>query len=397
MQKDASQNFGFGGFFFLFSGSKKFFAKFQDFWDPVSFGHPRLIILILPIITMADISSSKKRKTIDNELVNTTAPPKKMSRIDSVDDVLEKFNKLWKENSHLKSFSCWNEKGGVGKTHATVRLAWEYAHLNPESQVLIIDLSTQGEATHYFLGEKVQDDLLELDSRCESSSSMFSYFLKVYDMAVGECTRIAVDLEQHITAVNRPGECFPSNIAVCASSLCLTEACRALERIIQSRGMIRTQQQMWIVVQSCLKNSLIEYQARINKPLAVFIDHMPELSLLTSIGMVASKQWIVPLHQSGPRYSLVGAIRALHGPSVLSIAFAAQAKENNMQLPYIAAFIYKGHYIKDRSTYPQEAMEETLSVYENYRTTVLGESSTIPDSSESFYDCHHLHKLAAVL
>src|SRR6185295_1633954 len=52
----------------------------------------------------------------------------------------------------MATYAFWNNKGGVGKSYLTFQVATEYARTHPDSQVLVIDLCPQANASGMLLG-----------------------------------------------------------------------------------------------------------------------------------------------------------------------------------------------------------------------------------------------------
>jgi chromosome partitioning protein len=49
-------------------------------------------------------------------------------------------------------YSVWNNKGGVGKSYLTFQVASEYASVNPDKRVLVIDVCPQANSSSMLLG-----------------------------------------------------------------------------------------------------------------------------------------------------------------------------------------------------------------------------------------------------
>ena len=66
-----------------------------------------------------------------------------------------KSNKRKKENREMKVISIINEKGGVGKTTASVNISYGLVErlMNDGKRILLIDADAQGNATKFFLPE----------------------------------------------------------------------------------------------------------------------------------------------------------------------------------------------------------------------------------------------------
>ena len=89
-----------------------------------------------------------------------------------------KFNKRKKENREMKVISIINEKGGVGKTTASVNISYGLVErlMNDGKRILLIDADAQGNATKFFLPEfksitLEEFNMLEVPQNCDIRSS----------------------------------------------------------------------------------------------------------------------------------------------------------------------------------------------------------------------------------
>ena len=54
--------------------------------------------------------------------------------------------------SLIDSYGLWNNKGGVGKSTITYHLATRYAEINPDKNVVVLDLCPQANSSMMLLG-----------------------------------------------------------------------------------------------------------------------------------------------------------------------------------------------------------------------------------------------------
>ena len=52
----------------------------------------------------------------------------------------------------MEAYAIWNNKGGTGKSTITFHVASRFAELNPERNVLVIDLCPQANSSMLLLG-----------------------------------------------------------------------------------------------------------------------------------------------------------------------------------------------------------------------------------------------------
>lgn len=299
-------------------------------------------LIVLYFTTMSTAKDSKKRKTPDyiQKVPARTFPIQREKVMVKRGPV--RTDQMYHDNKDIQCVTIWNNKGGVGKTTIACELATMYAQQFPETRVLLLDLSEQANASELLLGQDAVDDLLELDMNCLPSSSLVSYFDKVYQAAFAEKS-IVVPLDAYLTPA-RHVPCstiaVPTNLLVGATTLHLPMVMQMWERILNTMGYIWSQSERWTFMHTCLQQSLLQYQQTLQQPLAVIIDNGPQMTTSTAVGMVCAKQWILPLQPYQRQYSLTSAMRLLYGPPILSIQFSCQAKENNIKLPPITTFIH---------------------------------------------------------
>jgi cellulose biosynthesis protein BcsQ len=186
-------------------------------------------------------------------------------------------------------YSFYNNKGGVGKTTLCFNSATLYAHNNPETQVLVIDLCPQANISQYLLGggkagyennQRLQTvykrrNVVGFVDWLLKGNSAFTKPQQSYKVPV---CKFNTNIEENLYLI--AGDSFLESY-----SLALNYA------VINPANMLAWQEYMTAIRRLCEN----EFNNKKYDKLTVFIDCNPSFSIYTQMALVSSDYLIVPM------------------------------------------------------------------------------------------------------
>lgn len=237
----------------------------------------------------------------------------------------------------VRSYAIWNNKGGVGKSTITFHIASRYAETNPETNVLVIDLCPQSNASMMLLGGGAdgEDRVLELCTEA-TPKTVVGYLSTVIASGSGaplpDPFDFVVRASDHNVAMpdNLFVLCGDGNLEPMAPAISGAAAAPALTPAVQP----------WKWVHSIFSR-FIESVAANGEPWMVFIDTNPSFSIYTELAVSAAERLITPVNaDDSSRVATNAMFILLHGqtpthPIYGTWTFAAQAEKHKLPVPKI--------------------------------------------------------------
>jgi cellulose biosynthesis protein BcsQ len=237
-----------------------------------------------------------------------------------------------------QAYAVWNNKGGVGKSTITFHLASRYAELNPKTNVLVIDLCPQANASMMLLGGGTSGEGLVLQlCRKETPKTVVGYLAQVIGAGPGAPLP---DPKKWIVPVNDHNKHIPGNVyLMCGDGNLEPMAPLIAERASQPALTAASDPWKWVhsVVRQFIDN-LVESDT---KDWMVFIDTNPSFSIYTEIAVCGASRLIVPVNaDDSSRVAVNAMFTLLHGsnpphPVYGSYTFAEKAKQRALKIPQV--------------------------------------------------------------
>lgn len=251
------------------------------------------------------------------------------------------------ESKQMKKYIIWNNKECVGKSTLTFNLASMYAMNHPDEEVLIIDLCPQSNISSIMLGETEYGGISLLMQNLKnevmnplSGRSIFIYFLHVLNSLQTPIKNYNVDIEEFLVHVASFNKNIPSNIKLFMGSQNLSIIENELVNYANNENTEKNQEECWIQIHTCLKNSLKKYLGESKKDICVFIDTSANLYISTCIGIITADNLLVPiLPDYTSAFGIEYMLSLLYGPSNLNKSFASRVRKYDIELPKLHTII----------------------------------------------------------
>jgi chromosome partitioning protein len=291
-------------------------------------------------------------------------------------------------------YGVWNNKGGVGKSFLTFVLGTEFAHNNPQKQVVLADMCPQANLSEIVLGGNGAG-AKALGKQIKARKTIGGYFdtrITSPHSITGSETTFLINASEFNAAV-------PGNLWLLAGD-------PGLELQAQVVNQISAQTlpaEAWKNVHNWLLDLLIASAKKLGvKNTVSFIDCNPSFSAYTELAMMASERIIVPCSSDGSSARAIDNIGSLLyglGSQVYSKGFADKAKEFGMPLPQIHSVLLNRstQYNKKASKAFGAMFDEIKERAEHMRSAAPknfanGENNfaEIPDNHSVAIVCSHL-------
>lgn len=190
-------------------------------------------------------------------------------------------------NSTIYSF--YNNKGGVGKTTLCFNAATLYAHNNPKTQVLVIDLCPQANISQYLLGGG--------KAGYENNQKLQTVFKRrnvvgFVDWLLQSNSAFIKPQQSYKVPVRQYNENIEENLYLIAGDSFLESYSLALSyAVLNPANMFAWKEHMTAIRRLCEN----EFDRSKYESLTVFIDCNPSFSLYTQMALVSSDYLIVPM------------------------------------------------------------------------------------------------------
>ncbi|MGQ8876581.1 ParA family protein [Delftia sp. NA_296.1] len=240
----------------------------------------------------------------------------------------------------MSSYAFWNNKGGVGKSFLCFIAACEYARLNPEIDVIVLDLCPQANTSETLLGGQLSGgknlrtflapDSTRLSIGGYLESRLNSPFSKTPDMA-----RYAINVKDYNEKIS------PNLYLVCGDNLV-----EVLGEAIRQTAALSVPLDSWKKVTSWVKDLQDEIIESRERECVFFIDCNPSFAIYTQLAIAAADNIVIPFTaDESSRRGIENIIALLYGQgddyiaSFARLSFYKRAKEEGISLPKLHTFI----------------------------------------------------------
>lgn len=235
--------------------------------------------------------------------------------------------------SENKSYVMWNNKGGVGKSTITFHIASVYAELNPEKDVIVVDMCPQANSSSMLMGggKNSEKKLQELISQ-EEPQSIVGYLTEATLSGDAE-------LLKYITKLNTVNPNLTENIYLVAGDGNLELIAPLLSERADATPL-SAKDDPWVKIHSIVRN-LTRKTINEDRKCVYFIDTNPSFSIYTQIAIVGGDSLLVPINADDSSiFAITGLFNLIWGTSIEhpvygKYTFASKAKAHNLQLPKI--------------------------------------------------------------
>jgi hypothetical protein len=238
-----------------------------------------------------------------------------------------------------RTYAIWNNKGGVGKSTITFHLASRYAEANPDTNVLVIDLCPQANASMMLLGGGTSGEKNVLDLCIEVTPRTVVGYLSTV-IARGAAADLP-DPANFLVPVGQYNGNMPANLFLVCGDGNLEPMAPAISGAAAAAALT-PEIQPWKWVHLVFRD-LIENTARTapESDWLVFVDTNPSFSIYTELAISAAERLITPVNaDDSSRVATNAMFILLHGqtpphPIYGSWTYAAQAQKHNVKVPQI--------------------------------------------------------------
>lgn len=234
-------------------------------------------------------------------------------------------------------YGIWNNKGGVGKTFLSFILGSEYAYVNQEKNIILVDMCPQANLSEIILGGngKGNKNLEEILSRGRKRLTVGGYL----DSRISSPHQITGDETSYLLHAKDYNDQLPSNLWL----ICGDPSLEIQAQVISQIGGQTLPVDAWKNVRNWL-NDLIKACSRklSNEGVTVLIDCNPSFSAYTELAMIACDRLIVPCSSDGSSARAIDNVSSLlYGFNVAldykNVNFSTKAESFGMSLPMIHA------------------------------------------------------------
>jgi len=285
-----------------------------------------------------------------------------------------------------KSYVMWNNKGGVGKSTITFHVASVYAEMNPERDVVVVDMCPQANVSMMLMGggRGAEEKLQELITK-DTPQTIVGYI-------TDSITRSDMsDLGKYITHLNKYNKNLPENIHLLSGDGNLELIAPLLSERADATPL-SAKDQPWVEIHSIIKKLT---QDKIgDKPCTYFIDTNPSFSVYTQIAILSGEHLLVPINADDSSiFAISGLFNLIWGteeahPVYGNYTFSSKVNNFNIKRPKIALLLGNRFTQQKGAAHAFKALsnEATLKMYDEYKNNpdrfVCSQSSI--DSQDDF-------------
>lgn len=243
----------------------------------------------------------------------------------------------------INSYAIWNNKGGVGKSTITFHLASRYAELNPDINVLVIDLCPQANSSMMLLGGGTQGEQ-QVINYCSQPipTTVVGYLSTVISNGAGAPLPNADDYLVQVSTINNN---MPNNIFLLSGDGNLEPMAPAINDAASARSLTPSAQP-WVWIHKIFRNFIDDIVLnKDSNDWIVFLDTNPSFGIYTELAICSANRIISPVNADDSSRTAANAmVILLHGtnpphPIYGTWTFAAQAEHHKIQIPKIHLII----------------------------------------------------------
>ncbi len=241
--------------------------------------------------------------------------------------------------SLTQSYAIWNNKGGVGKSTITFHIASRYAELHPNTNVLVIDLCPQANASMMLLGGGTQGENAVLHNCTQPTPrTVVGYLSQVIAGGSGAPLPDPMSFIDQVSATNKD---LPANLYLLSGDGNLEPMAPAINGAA-SQPALTPQSQPWrwihLIFQQMIADAVQRYP---DKDWMIFVDTNPSFAIYTELAISSVQRIITPVNaDDSSRIATNAMFLLLHGqtpphPIYGSWTYAARAHQHNLPVPQI--------------------------------------------------------------
>nr|WP_294943521.1 ParA family protein [uncultured Mucilaginibacter sp.] len=245
--------------------------------------------------------------------------------------------------SIINRYGIWNNKGGVGKSTITFHLATRYAELNPDKNVLVIDLCPQANSSMMLLGGGTAGET-NVINLCTATTpqTVVGYLSSVIAGGPGGALP---NPDSFTVQVNSQNSNLTENLYLLCGDGNLEPISPAIINAANAPALIPSIQP-WVWIHNIFRAFADDF-ARIHddKDLMIFIDTNPAFGIYTELAITASDKLLCPINADDSSRTASNAMAILlHGttpphPIYGAWTFATKASQFNSNVPKIHLLI----------------------------------------------------------
>lgn len=292
-------------------------------------------------------------------------------------------------------YAIWNNKGGVGKSFLTFVLSTEYARLNPDKNIYVIDMCPQANVSEIVLGgngegSKNLDTLLKVGLQRQTIGGYFDARLNQPHVKTGTESTFYIKASDY-------NDKMPSNFFLIAGDPSLEVQTEAINQIA-GQSLPR---EAWKNVHAWVKDLATTIEAQ-HPDSTFFIDCNPSFAAYTELAVVAAEKLIVPCTADGSSARAIENIgQLIYGHNVPEqyedAIFSKRVIREGMSVPSIKTVIL------NRSTqYNNKASKAFGAMFKEIKERAQNLISSEPKAKgnrhleETFQDIPDTHSVAIV-
>ncbi|MFC1225237.1 ParA family protein [Pedobacter sp. BG31] len=286
--------------------------------------------------------------------------------------------------SENKSYVMWNNKGGVGKSTITFHIASVYAELNPDKDIIVVDMCPQANSSSMLMGggkdsEKKLQDLISK----EEPQSIVGYLTEA--TLLGDA-----DINKYITKLSTVNSNLSENIYLIAGDGNLELIAPLLSERADATPL-SVRDDPWVKIHSIVRN-LTKKKLNEGRDCVYFIDTNPSFSIYTQIAIVGGSSLLVPINADDSSiFAITGLFNLIWGTSVEhpvygKYTFASKAKAHKLPLPKIT------YLLGNRFTQKKGAAHAFKALSNEALNKMYDEFIKNPDKFEA--TDHQIHNIA---
>lgn len=289
-----------------------------------------------------------------------------------------------------KSYVMWNNKGGVGKSTITFHIASVYAELNPQQDVIVIDMCPQANSSSMLMGGgKESEEILQKLISKDEPQSIVGYITEA--TLAGDA-----DLSKFITKLSDINSNLSENLYLVSGDGNLELIAPLLSERAEATPL-SIKDDPWVKIHTIIKK-LTEKRLDPQRPCTYFIDTNPSFSIYTQIAIVGGKSLLVPINADDSSiFAITGLFNLIWGTSVEhpvygKYTFASKAKKLGIELPKITYLLGNRFTQKKGAAHAFKALSnEALSkMYDEFKKNPdKFESSSVPINNIDDFEKHY--------
>lgn len=243
----------------------------------------------------------------------------------------------------INRYGIWNNKGGVGKSTITFHIASRYAELNPDVNVLVVDLCPQANSSMMLLGGGTtgETNVLSLGTKA-TPKTVVGYLSTIITNGPGAPLP---NPNKFVVTVNAYNSNLTKNLFLLCGDGNLEPIAPAISNAANAPALTQAIQP-WVWIHNIFRAFTDEF-ARVNnkKGLMVFIDTNPAFGIYTELAMTASDRLLCPVNADDSSRTASNAMAILlHGtnpphPVYGAWTFATRAQQYGTSVPLIHLLI----------------------------------------------------------